>query len=346
MNTHADASQTNQSKAVANNLSEKTGSGESLFQFADNRPEAVAQRKLQEMIKNSPRVAQLSALHERANNSPQVKQAARLQAMADAHSTAQRIRNASTFPFVADRPGAIVQKTLQKTGDLPAHGLIQRKPQSDTLTEDEETAIQTALDNGAYQDAINLLRGTAFFARIDPGNVGALTYDANSPYYGLAQQDATDPETNNTVNISFGLLAVQNIPILMSTFYHELIHAKQHTQRSKSAGEIGGVDYVYGYAAEKSGYIEAAQEIQTHWTEIMNAEGLGTHTNIAFLTDRGEALSNYWFTLYNAARNQGSGTKKAKYRDRVKPLVKQAYETLRDKYGVDISGFDTRGLAR
>jgi hypothetical protein len=48
-------------------------SSESTFQFIDNRPEAVAQRKLQEM----------------ANNSPQAKQAAQFQAMADDHSAQQ-----------------------------------------------------------------------------------------------------------------------------------------------------------------------------------------------------------------------------------------------------------------
>ena len=339
MNTHADASQTNQSKAVANNLSEKTGSSESLFQFADNRPEAVAQRKLQEMIKNSPRVAQLSALHERANNSPQAKQAAQWQAMADAHSTAQRIRNASTFPFVADRPGAIVQKTLQKTGDLPAHGLIQRKPQSDILMEDEEADIQAALGNRDYEGVIELLGRTACFARDNPGNVRNLTYAGSEEYYGMAVQNEDD-----SVEILFSESAVQSIPILMSTLYHELTHARQYTQPSKPADEIGESEYVYGQAREGSRYIVAAQEIQTHWMEIMNAETLGTHTDRAFLTDRGIALSTYWSALYGATKNAKGGTKPAEYRERMVPHVEQAYETLRDKYGVDISGFDRRGL--
>lgn len=74
MNTHADQTQENKSQAVSAVDSQMQSGGESTFQFVDNRPEAVAQRKLQEM----------------ANNSPQVKQAAQLQAMADNHSAQQQ----------------------------------------------------------------------------------------------------------------------------------------------------------------------------------------------------------------------------------------------------------------
>ena len=85
MNAHADKTQENKSQSVANAVSQKQGGGESTFQFVDNRPEAVAQRKLQEM----------------ANNSPRVKQAAQLQAMADNYSAQQQ------------QP---IQKIVNKTG--------------------------------------------------------------------------------------------------------------------------------------------------------------------------------------------------------------------------------------
>lgn len=74
MNTHADRTQENKSQSDANAVSHKQSSSESTFQFVDNRPEAIAQRKLQEM----------------ANNSPQVKRAAQLQTMADNHSARQQ----------------------------------------------------------------------------------------------------------------------------------------------------------------------------------------------------------------------------------------------------------------
>lgn len=73
MNTHADKTQENKSQSVANASPQKSGS-ESTFQFVDNRPEAIARRKLQEM----------------ANNSPQAKQAAQLQAIANNHSFQQQ----------------------------------------------------------------------------------------------------------------------------------------------------------------------------------------------------------------------------------------------------------------
>ena len=83
MNTHSDKTQENKSQSLANAVSQKQSGAESTFQFVDNRPEAVAQRKLQEMADNSQQVSQLRAFQDMANNSPQTEQAAQLQAMAD-----------------------------------------------------------------------------------------------------------------------------------------------------------------------------------------------------------------------------------------------------------------------
>lgn len=52
MKTHTDKSQENKSQSVANTVSQKKSGVESTFQFVDNRPEAIAQRKLQ-MMANS-----------------------------------------------------------------------------------------------------------------------------------------------------------------------------------------------------------------------------------------------------------------------------------------------------
>jgi hypothetical protein len=90
MNTHADKTQENKSQSVSALDSQMQSDGESTFQFVDNRPEAVAQRKLQEMANNSPRVSQLKAFQDMANNSPQAKQTAQLQAMADNYSASQQ----------------------------------------------------------------------------------------------------------------------------------------------------------------------------------------------------------------------------------------------------------------
>jgi len=74
MNTYADKTQENKSQSAANTVYQKKSGGEATFQFVDNRPEAIAQRKLQEM----------------ANNNPQAKKAAQLQTMADNYSARQQ----------------------------------------------------------------------------------------------------------------------------------------------------------------------------------------------------------------------------------------------------------------
>jgi hypothetical protein len=74
MNTHAEKTQENKNQTVSVADSQKQSEGSSTFQFVDNRPEAIAQRKLQEM----------------ANNSLQVKQAAQLQVMANNYSAQQQ----------------------------------------------------------------------------------------------------------------------------------------------------------------------------------------------------------------------------------------------------------------
>ncbi|KZS39293.1 hypothetical protein AWE51_12145 [Aquimarina aggregata] len=68
MNTHADKTQENKSQSVANSVVLKKSSSDSTFYFVDNRPEAVAQRKLQGMANNSPQAKQAAQLQMRANN--------------------------------------------------------------------------------------------------------------------------------------------------------------------------------------------------------------------------------------------------------------------------------------
>jgi hypothetical protein len=49
MNTYAERTRDSKSIAVANHLASKQNAGKPAFQFADHRPQAAAQRKLQEM---------------------------------------------------------------------------------------------------------------------------------------------------------------------------------------------------------------------------------------------------------------------------------------------------------
>ncbi|MCA6432175.1 MAG: hypothetical protein IM574_01090 [Cytophagales bacterium] len=67
MNTYADKKDKNKSQSVANTVAQKQSNSESTFKFVDNRPEAIAQRKLQEMANNNPRVMQLRTIQKMAN---------------------------------------------------------------------------------------------------------------------------------------------------------------------------------------------------------------------------------------------------------------------------------------
>jgi hypothetical protein len=68
MNTHADKTQETKKQLDSEQNSHKQNGGDATFQFVDNRPEAVAQRKLQEIANNSSQVSQLRALHGMVHN--------------------------------------------------------------------------------------------------------------------------------------------------------------------------------------------------------------------------------------------------------------------------------------
>jgi len=86
MHAHANKTQENKSQSVSVASIQMHNGSESAFQFVDNRPEAIAQRKLQEMANNSPRTMQLRAYREMVNKSPQTKHTSQLQTMADNQS--------------------------------------------------------------------------------------------------------------------------------------------------------------------------------------------------------------------------------------------------------------------
>lgn len=74
MNSHANKAQENKSQSVANAVSQKQSGGASTFHFEDNRTEAIAQRKLQDMVDNSPRALQLKAFQEMSDKQMKTKQ--------------------------------------------------------------------------------------------------------------------------------------------------------------------------------------------------------------------------------------------------------------------------------
>jgi len=125
MNTHADKTLENKSQTVANRLPKLQSKSESTFQFVDNRPEVIAQRKLQEAISNSPRVQQLKAYHEMANNSPQVSQ---LRAIQDMANNSPQVKQLRAYQDLANNSPQVKQlRTYQAMPDNFTSQTSQRK---------------------------------------------------------------------------------------------------------------------------------------------------------------------------------------------------------------------------
>lgn len=109
------------SKASEN---QKSFSHDSPAPVFNNRPEAVAQRKLQEMANNSQQVTQLQAMQTMANNSTQVRQ---------------------FFSF---------QSSLPQSSDIHENGVIQQvkgtpSPNGQHLSEEEKSAVKS------YEEKLN-----------------------------------------------------------------------------------------------------------------------------------------------------------------------------------------------
>lgn len=72
MNTHAEKD--NKSQTVANEVSQRQNSGESTFQFTDNRTETIVQRKLSKMANNGPQTVEGVQLQSISNSSISLQQ--------------------------------------------------------------------------------------------------------------------------------------------------------------------------------------------------------------------------------------------------------------------------------
>jgi len=75
MDTRAYKIKENKRGAVARSFSKKSIERKSEFQFSDNRPEAILQRKLKSKILNGPQEKQLQAIQEMVNNSYKAREA-------------------------------------------------------------------------------------------------------------------------------------------------------------------------------------------------------------------------------------------------------------------------------
>jgi hypothetical protein len=76
-----------ESRAVANSVAQKKSNAKQAFGFVNNRPNAVVQRKLQEMEKNNPKLKELRTFQEKDDNRKQAKKPVQLQFTAENHFT-------------------------------------------------------------------------------------------------------------------------------------------------------------------------------------------------------------------------------------------------------------------
>lgn len=143
MNTHADKTQENKSRAVANSLPKLQSNSESTFQFMDNRPETIAQLKLQEAINNSPRVKQLKAYQEMANNSLSVKQTTQL------HTTIQE--KETSFYQPVKQPTTLIGEALIGTAAAIGLGYAMYRRSGITVNLQD---VQGQLANGRLEAAV------------------------------------------------------------------------------------------------------------------------------------------------------------------------------------------------
>ena len=99
MHTQTEKAQENKSKLVGNKVSQKRSANNPFFQFEDNRSEAVAQRKLQEVANNSPQILQLKAFQENVKNRKTV-----IQGMFSTHKATESSMATYLTATLADGP--------------------------------------------------------------------------------------------------------------------------------------------------------------------------------------------------------------------------------------------------
>lgn len=86
---------------AASGFSEKQSSRESAFQFVDNRPEAIAQKKIQESASNCSQAKKTAQLHAVINTGPQAQQPIQLLSEIPVHDWKEQLssrENLSRFP--------------------------------------------------------------------------------------------------------------------------------------------------------------------------------------------------------------------------------------------------------
>jgi len=197
MNTHADKTQENKSQSVANGESQMQNSGESTFQFEDNRPEAVAQRKLQAMANNSPQVSQLRAFHYMANNKQAVQKKEKVpgrteKRILDEMATGNgNLTNANSDDLVAkmgkDQTSSNARKIAAET-EAESERLVQ------ALDGPQQAEVRAAIKN--YVSSSSAIQNDA---RNNPNAVNQTVQALDTALQAIRQQLAANNESNERI---------------------------------------------------------------------------------------------------------------------------------------------------
>lgn len=168
----------NKKQSASNVHSQKQGMLESTFQFVDNKPEVVTQRKLTEMAKNGPRASQLKAYQEITHTRPQAKHTAPLQKMADYYSDQHQYRsvhekmdrsqqnsislkNKTSNKTVSQRQAIVQKKPTKKVSDKEIKTILARLEDVETRKELYSVAQRLIKDGSLWYD--NSIKGTCAY---------------------------------------------------------------------------------------------------------------------------------------------------------------------------------------
>ncbi|AEV31740.1 hypothetical protein Oweho_0727 [Owenweeksia hongkongensis DSM 17368] len=154
MNTHTDKTQENKSQSVSAASPQMQSGDESTFHFVDNRPEAIAQRKLKEMANNSPKVKQLKAFQDITNNDTLQRRQRSRGAKGRPTRTSNPLKGVRQNP--ADKEGPL-RITVQQGKLIPNHG-VGRSGDVNALIPNITTANMYAVPISTQIDDVNGMR--------------------------------------------------------------------------------------------------------------------------------------------------------------------------------------------
>ena len=119
MSTLADKIPKNNNQSVASENSQKQEGGDFSFQFLDNRPEAIAQRKLLEIANKSQQISQKKPFQGMVDNRPQANKAIQLQAITDNYSGQKKQRSEDLEKETIQKKASPAQNQKKNNTGLP-----------------------------------------------------------------------------------------------------------------------------------------------------------------------------------------------------------------------------------